>query len=62
MNELKVVRSDSDIEQFEKDVNGWCCNCGYSIISCTANIMTDARGNYCGTIYIAFLGKSTKED
>lgn len=55
-NELKVITAVDDVEKFENDVNGWCCNCGYKIMSCTSQKMTQGGyGTY--TYYTAFLGK-----
>ena len=54
-SELKVIQVyGSDPEQFEKEVNRWCCNCDYKIISCQASAIGDS--NYIN-VYTAFLGK-----
>ena len=52
MNELKVITAYNDVNTFENDVNGWCCNCDYQIMSCEAIVVEDGR-----IMYIAFLGK-----
>lgn len=53
--ELKVITVVDDVEKFENDVNGWCCNHGYKIMSCQ---ITATPYNDCVYFqYTAFLGK-----
>lgn len=55
MDELKVVECYNDAVKFENDVNGWCCNGDYKIMSCEV-ISVNEPNNY-GILYVAFLGK-----
>ena len=55
-SELKVIKVVDDIEKFENEVNNWCCNHGYKIMSCTSQKMTQG-GSRIYTYYTAFLGK-----
>lgn len=50
--ELKIVTEYNDEKKFENEVNGWCSNCGYKIISCQAITVDNIN-----IMYTAFLGK-----
>ena len=55
MDELKVVEVYNDAVRFENEVNGWCCNCSYKVMSCDAIGLNDELNS---VLYVAFLGKS----
>lgn len=50
-----IVLENEDKEKFENDVNGWCCNCSYRVMSCQCVQKLDK------ILYVAFLGKSYRE-
>jgi hypothetical protein len=54
-NTLKVVTVFNDEGKFEEDVNGWCCNAGYKIISC--QVQPVSENETFSIMYTAFLGK-----
>ena len=57
MKNLKVLTVMNDQNAFESDVNGWCCNADYKILSCESQfIQGQSIGDY-SIMYIAFLVK-----
>jgi hypothetical protein len=58
MNELKVIEVYNDSEKFENEVNGYCCNCDYNVLSCNMNVVRE--GEVDNILYVAFLGKNTR--
>lgn len=50
--ELKVITVYNDERKFENDVNCWCCNNEYKIISCKIAIVDSVN-----IMYTVFLGK-----
>ena len=51
MREVKLL-SNLRLEDLERDINGWCCNCDYSIFS--FNVVQSVSGI---TKYVAVIGK-----
>ena len=51
IDEIKTVVVYNDEEKFDREVNGYCCNCDYKVMSCQ---VVFEGSNIC---FVAFLGK-----